>query len=349
VLFVHDEGGAWTLYRCDHQAEQLAELGMSCDIVRSGSVDLRSAVAHYDTFILNRVAWNDDVAAFVDAAHRAGKRVIFGTDDLIFEPELERCFAFLDNATDADRANWRGRLDAYRRTLAACDAAIVSTEPLAEHARRHVGHVDVVHNAVSGEMVRLADEALEQRPNAGVAADGRDVTIGYLSGTPGHNRDFLEAADAVLWALATYPKARLLVVGPLDLDRRFDTLEGRVTRVPKQRFDSLAALTARIDINLAPLERDNPFTECKSCVKFLEAALVGVPTVASGYPDFARVIESGRNGILADRPSAWTDALGELIESKQRRDEIGVRAFEDVRETHTTRARASEVAAVGRR
>jgi glycosyltransferase involved in cell wall biosynthesis len=198
-------------------------------------------------------------------------------------------------------------------------------------------------------MVRLADEALEQRPNAGVAADGRDVTIGYLSGTPGHNRDFLEAADAVLWALATYPKARLLVVGPLDLDRRFDTLEGRVTRVPKQRFDSLAALTARIDINLAPLERDNPFTECKSCVKFLEAALVGVPTVASGYPDFARVIESGRNGILADRPSAWTDALGELIESKQRRHEIGVRAFEDVRETHTTRARASEVAAVGRR
>src|SRR5262249_5134538 len=155
--------------------------------------------------------------------------------------------------------------------------AIVSTQPLAKYTRSHVERVAIVHNAVSSELVRLADEALKQHSTSNHAT----VTIGYLSGTPSHNRDFLEAAGTVVWALETYPGTRFVVVGKLDLDRRFDPFGARITRIPKQPFHSLPALTAQIDINLAPLERDNPFTECKSCVKYLESGLVGVPTIAS--------------------------------------------------------------------
>src|SRR5262249_6343246 len=158
--------------------------------------------------------------------------------------------------------------------------------------------------------------------------------------TPSHNRDFLEAAGTVVWALETYPGTRFVVVGKLDLDRRFDPFGARITRIPKQPFHSLPALTAQIDINLAPLERDNPFTECKSCVKYLESGLVGVPTIASRTPDFLRVIATGTNGVLAGNEIEWRDALRGLIESRAARREVGGNAREDVLARHTTEARA---------
>jgi glycosyltransferase involved in cell wall biosynthesis len=338
VLFIRDVDAAWTAYRNDHHVEQLAYLGLSADLVHSAKVDLPATVDHYDTFVLNRVERSDRVGTFLAAARSAGKPVIFGTDDLIFEPELEPHFAFLEAADESQRTVWRQQLDSYRRTIEACDGALVSTMPLGEHARRHVDRVEVVYNAVGAEMLRLADEALEQRVDA-----AGTVTIGYLSGTPSHNRDFLEAADAVVWALETHPNVRLLVVGFLDLDSRFDRFAGRVTRLPRQPFDALPAVTAQIDINLAPLERANPFTQCKSCVKYLEAGLVAVPTIASQEPDFARVIADGRNGLLAGEPAEWRDALRRLIESPELRAEMGERAAADVRQHHTTKARASEL------
>jgi glycosyltransferase involved in cell wall biosynthesis len=338
VLFVRDVDAAWTVYRNGHQVEQLAYLGLSADLVHSAKVDLPGTVDHYDTFVLNRVERSDRVGTFLAAARSAGKPVIFGTDDLIFDPELEPHFAFLAAAGESQRVVWREQLDSYRRTLEACDGALVSTVPLAEQARRHVARVAVVYNAVGAEMVRLADEALERRADA-----AGTVTIGYLSGTPSHNRDFLEAADAVLWALERFPEVRFLVVGFLDLDSRFDRFAARVSRLPKQPLAALPAVTAQIDINLAPLERANPFTQCKSCVKYLEAGLVAVPTIASPEPDFARVITDGQNGLLAGEAAEWREALRRLIESPELRAEMGARAAADVRQHHTTNARAAEL------
>jgi glycosyltransferase involved in cell wall biosynthesis len=340
VLFVYDDAGAWKLYRCDHQAEQLGYLGMSCDIVRSDQIDLATALHHYDSFVLNRVGLTESVASFVDAVLEAEKPVLFDTDDLLFEPELEPRFAFLGDASEGDHATWRQRLGRYQATLRACGAAVVSTEPLADHARRHAGRVAVVYNSVSSDMVRRADEALADRSHDGQTVVDREIIIGYLSGTPSHNRDFLEAADAVVWALETYPDTRFVVVGPLDLDARFAQFGSRVIRIPKQPFEELPSLVSKLDINLAPLERDDPLTECKSCVKYLEAGLVAVPTIASARPDFVRVIDSGRNGVLADDESEWHEALRGLIESPERRRTMGALACEDVRENHTTRATA---------
>ena len=314
---------------------------MSADVARSGQIDLVAAVDHYETFILNRVEWSRDIARFFKAARRADRSLIFDTDDLIFEPDLSVDVPFLADAGDSARTAWRDRFDRYRETLETCDRATVSTDPLAAYARRRVSRVDVVYNAVSSELVQRADEALATRSYAETVAAGRAVTIGYLSGSPGHDHAFGEAADAVVEILETYPHVRLLLVGFLELDRRFDRFEPRVMRIPKQPLAALSKLLARVDINLAPLERDNAFTSCKSCVKYLEAGLVGVPTVASARPDFVRVIDNRRNGMLADTPAEWQDALTELVESPEQRRAIGTVAYEDVRRHHTTKARAA--------
>jgi glycosyltransferase involved in cell wall biosynthesis len=340
VLLVYDESGATVRYRCSHRAEELAFLGMSGDVGQLRALDLTRMVHNYDCFILHRVRWSADVASFLDSARSLGKPVIFDADDLVFEPALFHHFAVLDDGSDDERDSWIRKLTRYRRTLQECNAAIVSTEPLRDYASHLNNRVEVVFNAVSKEMVQLADHALRVASSQATRSNASEVTIAYFSGTPTHNRDFLEAADALLWALETNGSTRFLAVGHLELDARFEAFSSRVRHLPSQPWEALPRLLAGVDINLAPLERDNPVTECKSCVKYLEAALLGVATIASTRDDFVRVIDHGKNGLLADTATEWRESLRRLIESRQLRREIGLCAYEDVRRHHTTEVRA---------
>src|SRR6476660_7270968 len=149
VLFVYDEPGAWTRYRCDHAVEQLRLCGVLADAVQSSSADLSIAADRYGSLVLNRVAWTDELGALLARARARGQSVLFDTDDLVFEPDLIGHLAAFDGWPERDRLQEAQKLARYRRTLEACDAATVTTEPLAEFAREHVAHVEVVHNVVS--------------------------------------------------------------------------------------------------------------------------------------------------------------------------------------------------------
>lgn len=327
VLYLSGRPGATRRYRCDHQAEQLTLLGAAVDVAGLEEIDPGEVLDAYRLFVLHRVPFDTEIERFVDEARRRGRLVIFDTDDLIFDHEAE---PYVPESARRDDG-----LRRHAQALALADAVSVSTEPLRRSATSFGERVIVMPNVVSGEMVARADAAFARRSPR---EEGGPLVVGYLSGTPTHDRDFLQAADAVLWALETYPTVRLVVVGRLDLDDRFGRFAGRIERLPIQPWEELPDLLARVDVNLAPLEVANPFSECKSCVKYLEAGLLGVPTVASPRPDFVRAIEHGRNGLLAETPDEWRGALRRLIESADFRREVGQNAWEDVRARHTARA-----------
>ena len=341
AYLVSDTPGDPMRYRCDHLAEELEILGTTARVSRLDEASL--GAEGLDTsaiFVLHRVPVRGGVEWFLNAARERRKLLLFDTDDLLFEPRPGASVLDLLELPDVERQVLADRIEAHSRAMAMCDAVLVPTEPLAELARELNPNVYVIPNAASKEMVKLADEALdEEREHDAQKA----VTIAYFSGSPTHDRDFLEAADAVLWALDGDPGCRFLVVGNLTLDSRFDRFQERITRVSIQPWRRLPRLLRTVEVNLAPLEPDNAFTESKSCLKYIEAGLVGVPTIASPRSDFRRAIEHGRNGLLADSREEWQEALGQLLDSSQLRTELGRAAHDDVRERHTTLALARRV------
>jgi hypothetical protein len=59
------------------------------------------------------------------------------------------------------------------------------------------------------------------------------------------------------------------------------TLKDRIEVVPLQDFINLQRSIVEVEIHIAPLQ-DNVFTNCKSDLKFFDAAICGILTLASG-------------------------------------------------------------------
>jgi glycosyltransferase involved in cell wall biosynthesis len=96
---------------------------------------------------------------------------------------------------------------------------------------------------------------------------------------------------------------------------------------------NLQRLIGSTEFNLVPLQ-DNPFTNCKSELKFFEAAITGTMTLASPTHVFRAAIKDGKNGYLVNNTD-WEQRIAEAVESRDRYDEI---AEESVRyaTTHYT-------------
>lgn len=320
VLFVSGIAGDTRRYRCIHHQEQLALQGIASTLREADDHQLYVDATTHDLFILQRVAYSDLIGDLIELAHLRGVPVIFETDDLIFEPELYRSIAYLDTLSPDAAQRFRASLDAQAKTFALSDAILTTTQYLADAAAKHGKLAYVQRNACSSEMLRSAEAAYQRRQHRGTTAE---VVIGYFSGTGSHNRDFALVTPALLEVLHRYPQVWLHVSGQLDLDTRFQAFQSRIRRAPFIAWQELPNLVAQIDINLAPLELDNPFCQAKSEIKYTEAALVGVPTIASPTDAFAYAIRPGENGLLAATGEEWLAALCHLIENPTARQQIG--------------------------
>ena len=72
------------------------------------------------------------------------------------------------------------------RTLSLCDAAITTTERLAEELGHYVSEVFINRNTASDEMYALSEKAWREKKR-----EDKTVGIGYFSGSMTHNDDFL--------------------------------------------------------------------------------------------------------------------------------------------------------------
>ena len=323
TLFVSGLGGDTRRYRCFHHQEQLALLGITSGFCESDDPQLLVNVLDYDIFVLHRVPCSRLINIVIDIAHLRGKPVVFETDDLVFDPGLYEHIGFMDTLSTEKARKYRDDLEQLAETFQRCDCVLATTQFLAEEARRRDKSAYVHRNAPSNEMIRISEQAFAARRQQLEQGKTRPVVIAYFSGTGSHNRDFKVIAEPLIWVLDAYPQVRLHISGHLNLGPEFSPFRARIRRAPYITWRELPHLIAQVDINLVPLEQDNPFCRAKSENKFVEAALVGVPTIASRVDAYEFAITDEEDGLLVSTPEQWKNALKMLLENPEKRREIG--------------------------
>ena len=325
-------------YRVECYAEAIRATGATCTIVRVEDIPGALAeIATADVLLIWRALWSDPVRQAIETARAAGARVVFDVDDLMFEPALARVSVIdgirSQGLEEAAVADFYTRI---RKTLQHADVCTVTTAELAAHARRSGIPAFVLPNGFDENTYMTARAAARHHATAG--ADDL-LRMGYAGGSRTHQQDFRECSEAVATVLRNRRQARLVLFRAPDTGQPLVDLEEypellpHVDRVEWRDLVPIQELPrelARFDVNLAPLEPGNPFCEAKSELKFFEAALAGVCTVASPTGPFRRAIRHGETGFIAKTPQEWTEALTALLDDPQLRQRMARAAHDTV-------------------
>jgi glycosyltransferase involved in cell wall biosynthesis len=298
-------------------------------LTAADGVGALEAVESADTLVVCRAMYTPHIAAVIARAKALDKRVVFDVDDLVFDPRFTHLIMeTLDQTVDEEGLmHWFGRIARLTETLRHCDYAIATTDYLADRIRDvHDIETSIVPNFLNRAQLEVSERVMKEKIATGFARDGR-IHLGYFSGTPTHNRDFAIIEPAVARLLDDDPRIHLLVVGFLDLGEHLLRHRHRVQMLPLQDFLNLQRLMGQVEINLVPLQ-DNEFTNCKSELKYFEAAVVGTVTVASPTYAFRRAISHGATGFLA-RSFEWEPMLRHAIEKLDDLPRIAQAAAED--------------------
>ena len=306
-------------YRVDQKVKMLETAGWKVAVV--SWEDTVRALAELQTatlVIAYRLPYLEGVQKVYAEAHRLGLKIGYDVDDLIFEKSEYTLNSNMASLSKSVRRRLLDGCDLNAAALAAADFSIASTPALAAYMQKYCkGPCYVVPNALDGK-----DASGRYRFPLGL---DDEIVIGYGSGTTTHDRDFEVCAPAIERILEEYPSVSLVLHGSLQLPDSFGRFSSRIRRVKFVPFSDYINAVARFDINLAPLER-SVFNDCKSNIKFLEAASSGIPTVASPCAEFVAAMKSGENGFLAKDADGWYVALKRLVESSDLRHKIGAAA-----------------------
>ena len=99
-----------------------------------------------------------------------------------------------------------------------------------------------------------------------------------------------------------------MVIGHFDPDHLPEDLVDRVETVKFSTYTKYTAALARAHCAVMPL-CDDIFNRCKSAVRVIDAASVGVPSIVGTVGDLQNVVQDGKTGFVATSPPAWQRAL----------------------------------------
>ncbi len=314
-------------YRIDQKIDQLAAVSVEPEFFTLDEVrDFVDRMHLFDVAIIYRAPATPEILDALEYARACGVTTFYDIDDLIFD---ESCYPPTRESLGAlvSPKEYSGLLtgrELFHAALAMCDYGIASTPPL-QHAMAKVVRKKkcFLHRNALGETHKAAIAGMRQiRPRG----KGEPITLIYGSGSKSHNANFQLAAPAILQIMHAYPQVRLKIIGPLDIDPAFGKLEDRIERLPftpkpLEYWEHLADA----DINLAPLTAGS-FNDGKSEIKWMEAGMLGVPSVVSDTAVYRECVAHNVDGLVARTDGEWFKALDLLVSNPQARGKIAAAA-----------------------
>lgn len=211
----------------------------------------------------------------------------------------------------------------HHELFKAATAMTVSTEPLQKVYQRFNPNVHVLHNY---------NDVNDWKHAPVKRSDGR-IVLGW-AGSQTHEADFhiIEPVIRALWEKYG-EKIVFAICGGLPPHLTDGLPKGSYavfsgTRTMRDYHERLASWG--FDIGLAPL-KESAFNDGKGHGKWMEYAMYKIPTLASNFGPYKRVIQDGVTGLLAETTDEWVDKLSRLVDDAALRQQIGQAAYEEVK------------------
>lgn len=277
-----------------------------------------------DLFIFSRQSrWDRKIKKLTDTAKNSHIPVLFDLDDLVFDKKY--IMTVVNTIGETNNFDfWIPYFDRIQKTAENADGFLVTNDFLGERIGKNFNKpYRVIRNSLNDAQVAASNAYVRFKKYPG---EHKKFVIGYFSGSPTHVNDLAVALPEVLEFLDFHKDAILRVVGLMDFDatvrKYFDRKQ--IEFVPPVDFRKLQRLMAEVDVNIAPLVI-NDFTNCKSELKFFEAAAVETTTIASPTYTFKKAIEDGKDGFLA-QPGEWYDKLEYLYQHPKENHKVALAA-----------------------
>lgn len=327
ILFIAEYISFSSRYRVEHFMEQLLARGINSDFIETSCLQDVN-VNQYTAIVIYRCRKNNKLSNFIETAHQSDIRVYYDIDDYIFNYSAIKDLDFMKDDEYKDFEEYTKNI---YNCMELCDGFITSTESMKKAINMSFGEKEVCvnRNVASLEMLSISLKALDDKSSR------EEIVLGYFSGSKTHNADFDLISDVLIQILKQFPNVRLKTGGCLEVNERFIEVKKQIQHFNFMDWRKLPYEIASVDINLMPLE-SSFFHECKSENKWMEAALVQVPTIASWNKELALVIENQKNGVMCNNTEEWYDNLVRMITDKEYRDSIALEAHKYVKNHYIT-------------
>lgn len=348
ILIVTGGVGDSAIHRAYNHAEELKFNGIKAATTIQDDPFLVGYVGKFKVFIFHRTIWTPGIAKLVEKIKKQKKEIIFETDDLVFDRKyLEQSDHFKNQMNFFERKQYENGVGGEILKDQYVKACTASTTYIADILKGYGKKVFVIKNKINQHELEVCNKIIQGKNIQNSIRQLADkiqnsVSIGYFSGTPSHNKDFATINDALVAIMQKYPNVSLCLFGPLDIENKLNDFKERIVQMPRVSRDEYYRKVASVDINVAPLEKENPFCEAKSELKFFEAGIVGIPTVAVGNRTYQEAITDGVDGYLATTTEEWIMKISELVESPELRQSMGDNARKTAIAKYTTKSFKNE-------
>jgi glycosyltransferase involved in cell wall biosynthesis len=276
-----------------------------------------------------RTKWNQELEEFIIKAKKINIKILFDIDDLVFDLNyLPLLYNTLNvNSSELDYDYWFAYFSRFYFTASKADGFITTNDYLGEMLRnKFQKDVRIIPNFLNQEQLEISENLCKQKENI---KNTEPFTIGYFSGTPSHINDFKIIYKELLTLLSDY-KMRLLVVGFMEFpqDAQVFLNNNQIIYTPLVDFIELQRQVAQVDVNIVPLV-NNAFTNCKSELKYFEAAIVKTITLATPTFAYRGCIENGKTGYLCNE-GEWYEKITHIYKNSVMKRDIENSAYDNV-------------------
>ena len=354
ILFVSSGVGDASMYRTDYVAEELKLYGFKTGVVYKDDPFLLFKLRKSKVVVLYRTTCDSKIKKLLEQIDKLRQTLVYDTDDLVFDWESFKKTDAYNNFNELQKKQYEDGVGLEILNSDTLKAVTTTTSFLQEKLSRFGKPVFIVKNKLGKRELKWVREARKKYLRR--VKKSSEVRLGYFSGTISHNRDFAVIIPALKVILNKYPNVKLYLVGYLDVkDDFYKEFHKQIVQLPfvprREHYQNIS----EIDINLAPLEMTD-FCQAKSELKFFEAGIIGIPTIATRNQTFSEAINEEseslkkcvsclhpkRSGLLAGNTAEWVEKLELLIENKEMRVSIGERARQVVLKKYLTSSGGSK-------